>query len=71
VFFPKTAWMLGWCTPSRLPVGMETLIYWNSDIILCLDPLVIFVIMYAFVINTALYHYIVVAYMNKQIMAYM
>jgi hypothetical protein len=30
-----------------------------------------FVISYAFVINTALYHYIVVTCMNKQILAYM
>ena len=63
--------MLGWCTPGELPEGMETLLYWNSDVILCLDPLVIFFIyVIAFVINIAMYHF-VVACMNKQILAYM
>ena len=62
--------MLGWCTPGQLPEGMETLLRWNSDAILCLDPLVIFIYVIAFVINIAMYHF-VVACMNKRILAYM
>ena len=50
--------------------GMETLLCWNSDVILCLDPLVIFIYVIAFVINIVMYHF-VVACMNKQILAYM
>ena len=49
--FLKTMSMLGWCTPGRLPEGMETLLCWNSDVILCLDPLVIFVICNRFCIK--------------------
>ena len=30
--------------PRSMPEGMETLLCWNSDVILCLDPLVIFYI---------------------------
>ena len=46
--FLKMVSMLGWCTPSQLPAGMETLLCWNSDVILCLDPLVKFIIMLCF-----------------------
>jgi len=56
--------------PRSTPEGMETLLYWNYDVIFCLDPLVIFIYVIAFVINIAMYHF-VVACMNKQILAYM
>ena len=49
--FLKTVSMLGWCTPGQLPEGMETLLCCNSDVILCLDPLVIFVICNRFCIK--------------------
>ena len=49
--FVKTVSMLGWCTPGQLPEGMETLLCWNSNVILCLDPLVIFVICNRFCIK--------------------
>ena len=42
--FLNTVSMLGQCTLGQLPKGMETLLCWNSDVILCLDPLVIFYI---------------------------
>ena len=57
--------------PGRLPTGMETLLHSYFDVIFILDLLVNLEYVITFVINTNLYHYIVVACMNKQILAYM